>query len=297
MNNSLVFARISYPTSCGTVATQVLPVPLFDIKKISQISWYGLPCACCYNHSHWSPVGDYHSDESGNRVVHFCQCCDAIICRSCAYYITQNRDGPKLGCAWCGSDVDPDSVTRTLTNEEQSSPWFQCYSIADRNIRDLLCQRWGNSMRITYPGHDVSKLYWADVVSSMGWRFFVGLEDLLMGQHRSQSRLLMALMDINRIFPVHHPQNHRQLAVRDYSNFHQLPDEMQFVYHRSRRHVIVTRLSLWMISRLLRGFPLAFFYLRRYVLSKSSQELMASLGICELCDPLDFSDDTMQSDC
>ena len=152
-------------------------------------------------------------------------------------------------------------------------------------------------MSMTYPGMSVSELYWADMVNSMGWRFFVGLEDLLTVQHPSQSRLLVALMDMNKNIPFHHPQNHRQLSVCDYTNFLQLPDEMQFVYHRSRRHVIVTRLSLWMISRWLRRIPAAFFYLRRYILSRSSQKLMASLGICELCDPPEFSDDTMQSDC
>jgi len=292
-----IYLRSSYSTSCGTVQTVLYQGPLFDLQKVLRTSWYGLPCACCYDHSHWSPVGDYHSDRNGNRVVHLCQCCDAIICRSCAYYITQNQDGPKLGCAWCGSEVDPNSVTRTLTYEQQNSPLFQYYAIADRNICNLLGPRWGNSMSMTYPGMSVSKLYWADMVNSMGWRFFVGLEDLLTVQHPSQSRLLVALMDMNKNIPVHHPQNHRHLSVRDYIAFHQLPVEMQFVYHKSRRHVIVTRLSLWMISRWLRRIPAAFFYLRRYILSRSSQKLMASLGICELCEPPEFSDDTMQSDC
>jgi len=287
MNNRNTLARQSIPGRNGVVQTFLHLLPPFDLSRILQVSWYGLPCACCYDHSQWSPISEYYSDTSGRRAVHFCHHCNAIICRSCAIYITGNRDGQQLGCAWCGSEVDPNSMTFFLSDVEQNSPSFQCYAQANENIR-FLCQNWANSMRITYQGHSVSELYWADMVRSIGWRFFADLKDLLTVQHPSQFRFLMSLMNNNQFS---HSRNYEQLALVGYTNFKQLPDHMQFVYHKSRRDVLKARLSEFMISAIPRA---SFFFLRRSILSKISRNLLAALGICPCeAQEIDFSDESM----
>lgn len=295
MNKHNTLARQSLTDRDGYVETNHLPVKCFDFSSILEISWFGLPCACCYNHSQWSPISQHYSDTSGRRVVYLCHHCDAIICRICALYIIANRDEQQLGCAWCGSVVDPNFMTRELSIEEQNLPSFRCYANANENIRNWLCQKWPNSMRITHPKYRLSDLYWTDMVNSMGWRFFADIKVILTVQHPKQFRFLMSMMMKDTFSRF---QDYQQFAVECVTDFKQLPEHMQTVYHKSRRDRIIVQLSMFLTSRMIKrnSIPKAsFFVLRRTILSKFLWKLSAALGICDPSEDqeIDFSDDTI----
>ena len=259
----------------------------FDLKSLLEASCIGLPCACCYELSRRS-AGDYHYDENGRKVQHFCDHCKAVICNDCLRYIMDNHGGQQLGCRWCGSDI---SRTMCSSHEKEILSRETCH--ANSNILIFFC-----TLGRIFPNQTILKVFWADIVTSIGWRFFIDFDVRMLMAHPTQFGLLMTMMIRNsfsrfRDFQPVLPSFHRQ--------FSELPDDMRSLYRRSRLFKITHSFSIFLTykltdSRFRRQYSLTI----QRVLAKSAEILTARLGICDIeeydqCD-LDVYDQNDLSD-
>ena len=277
MDNT-VFVLYSLPNRNGTVTSYPYEVKRLGIFKVLTRSYVGLPCSFCYE-SRISPADDFYY-QNGERSVHFCGNCRAMICRECAWNIQQYHGEQELGCRWCGEVLRMD--TCLLSNEEQKDPSFQCYDLAHQNIKGILTQ-WCHSMHRTYEVHDLSKIFWTNMVDLIGWCFFSRIDFLLEHQHPNQFRLLVSMMLKNAF------SRFQQDALRSYSQFYQMPGDMRFVYRQSRKSAIIHHFS-FMIARRLTANPrtyASYMHLIRYLLAKFAQRLAYGLAICDLTEDLE----------
>lgn len=299
-NEKTVFTLHSLPGRDGTVKSYPYQVELLGIRKVLTRCHIGLLCPCCYE-SRNSPAEDFYY-QNGKRRVHFCGNCRAMICRECAWNIQQYRGKQELGCRWCGEVLRLD--TCLLSNEQEKDPSFQCYDLAHQNIKGILTQ-WCHSMHRTYEVHDLSKIFWANMVDLMGWRFFSRLDFLLEHQHPNQFRLLVSMMlknafsrfqqDTLRSYSQFYQMPgdmcfiYRQDALQSYSQFYQMPGDMRFVYRQSRKSAIIHHFSFMIARRLTANHRTYTFYmhLSRYLLAKFAQRLAYGLSICDLTEDLE----------
>jgi hypothetical protein len=286
-NEKFVFTLHSLPGRDGTVKSNPYQVELLGIRKVLTRCHVGLPCSCCYE-SRNSPADNIYY-QNGKRSVHFCGNCRAMICRECAWNIKQYRGEQELGCRWCGEVLRLD--TCLLSNEQETDPSFQCYDLAHQNIKGILTQ-WCHSMHRTYEVHDLSKIFWADMVDLIGWRFFARLDFLLEHQHPNQFRLLVSMM-LKNAFP-----RFRQEVLQSYSRFYQMPGDMCFIYRQSRKSAIIHHFSFMIARRLTANNRTcaSYMHLIRYLLAKFAQRLAYGLAICDLTEDLTASCIDM-SDC
>jgi hypothetical protein len=285
MSNRQVSARASISGPGGYVITTIHPRPCFDFLSLLVASWFGLPCACCYETNRWSPAGDYHYDKNGRFIQSFCDHCNAVICNSCSYYIMDNHGGQQLGCRWCGGDI-----SRTMCSSHEKEFLSLETSRANSNIRNFFCKL-GTVFSRIFPNQNISQVFWADIVSPIGWRFFIDFDVRLIMAHPTQFGLLMSMMirnsfsEFQRLQPVL-PSFHRE--------FSELPNHMGSLYRKSREFVITHSFSVLLTykltdSRFTRKYSLT---ILRRVLAKEAEKLTARLGICDLeeYDQNDLSD-------
>ena len=275
-----VFTRTSFSGPGGNVITTIHYRPFFDFLSLLVASWFGLPCASCYE-NRWSPAGDYHYDKDGRLVQSFCGRCNALICNDCSRYIMDNHGEQQLGCRWCGSDI---SFTMCSSHEKEILSLET--SRANTNILNFF-SRLGR----LFPHQTILQFFWADIVTSIGWRFFIDFEVRMIMAHPTQFGLLMSMMIRNSFsgFP-----RFQQVLPSFHRQFSKLPDHMRSLYRKSREFVITHSFSVILTYKLTDSlFPRHYLLtILRRVLAKKAEKLTARLGICDLeeYDQNDLSD-------
>jgi hypothetical protein len=182
-----------------------------------------------------------------------------------------NHGGQQLGCRWCGSDI-----SRMMCFSHEKEFLSLETSRANSNIRIFFCK-----LGRIFSNQNISQVFWADIVTSIGWRFFIDFDVRTIMAHPTQFGLLMSMMIRNsfsgfpRFQPVL-PSFHRQ--------FSELPDHVRSLYKKSREFVITHSFSVLLTckltdSRFGRQYSLT---ILRHVLAKEAEKLTARLGICDL---------------
>jgi len=251
--------------------------PNFCLLSLEKVAIRGFPCACCSNDwvcLHQSPLSDVLF-ENGKRRISSCPTCAALICNQCSYQVERFPE-QQLGCKWCGNRVFPPCFS-LLSHKEQTSIHFTQYKVADQNIKSVLNQ-WGCMMRIAYRGYDISKVFWANMINRIGWRFFVNIDTLILEQHPRQFRLLMSMM-MKNAFPS---SQHRIAALQSYVGFGQMHSDMFFMYRGARRLLVHTH-SVFLTDRIVKRNPKQsckwVLVLRQRLLSMWCRMLVLGLGI------------------
>ena len=275
MNRDKVFVLHSLPGAGRRVESHPRQVELFDLLQILKLSGFGLPCGCCYASHSASPVEDFYY-QTGKRLVNFCANCSAMICRECSWHIMRYQGEQAVGCKWCGEDLRLD--TRLLSSKEEKDPSFLCYTRANENIKGIMI-RWCHSMHDTYKDHELSKIFWANMINQEGWRFLVKFDILVVHQHPNQFKLLNWMMLKSAFSEFQNCTYIRQEALRSYSQFYQMPHDMQFLYRRSKDSAIIHKLSFVIAKKMTAMYSTI---LSRYLLAKYAQRLAHSLAICDL---------------
>ena len=273
MTKDNVFILHSLPGAGGCVESHPRQVELFDLQQILILSGFGLPCGCCYASHSASPVEDFYY-QTGKRLVNFCTNCSAMICRECSWHIMRYQGEQAVGCKWCGEDLKLD--TRLLSSKEEEDPSFLAYTRANENIKGIMI-RWCHSMHNTYKDHELSKIFWSNMINREGWRFLVKFDILVAHQHPNQFRLLVSMM-------LKNASSRFQKALRSYHQFYQMPGDMRFVYRRSKDSAIIHKLSFVIAKKMTAKF---YMHLSRYLLAKFAQRLAHGLAICDLTEDLE----------
>jgi hypothetical protein len=273
----------SFTSENGKLIHTLYPQNLFDFSSLVELKENGLPCGCCYRLGKWSPASDFRVNKKGRHVQSFCDKCHAIICSSCSFYITGNHGGQQLGCRWCGQ-----VISRKMCFSVENDFLTRETSLANRNIR-IFCKL-GNVFSRIFPNQNISQVFWAGIVSPIGWRFFIDFDVRLTMQHPTQFGLLMSMMIRNSFSRFAYsqpvvPSFHRQ--------FSELPDHMRSLYRKSREFVITHSFSVLLTCKLTDSrFPHQYsLMIQRRVLAKEAEKLTARLGICKILELPDFSDD------
>lgn len=281
MSDRQVFTRTSFPGPGGYVIINIYPSPCFDFLRLLVVSWFGLPCACCYE-NRWSPAGDYHYDENGRLVQSFCGCCNAVICNDCSRYIMDNHGGQQLGCRWCGTNI---SRMMCFSHE------MELLSLETSRANTNILKFFGRLGRL-FPHQTILQFFWADIVTSIGWRFFIDFDVRMIMAHPTQFGLLMTMMIRNSFSEFPHLQ---PVLPSFHQQFGELPDHMRSLYMRSRVFKITHSFSVLLTCKLTdscftRQYSLT---IQRRVLAKSAERLTDRLAICDLdkYDPTEYDED------
>jgi len=266
----------------GSLVYVLATEPPFSLKKIHQISFHGLPCACCDGNIRRirAPTRMISTCifQDGKRKVCFCPNCDAMVCDRCSNTISHNPVTQQAQCKWCTGNLHP--INRQfLTYEQQRDPSFQLYSKAQKNITGV-SRDWMNAMYKSHRRDYLSKNFWTPLMETIGWRFFVGLDFLVEEQHKRQFKLLMSNMAMRKIHKLHQ----RRLRNSSYANFKKMPEPKQVLYKQCRTNAINHGFSTVLILRLTKYFshPNCFSTLNAYVSGGNAKKLAVGLGICKI---------------
>jgi len=256
--------------------------------------WYrGLHCGACPDNNELTPLTTVNYDENGNRVVHSCPSCQAIICHSCAIEIIHGHGAEQVGCRWCGNQLSA-ITTMYFSPDDQSSGFLERYANANDNIRENF-GLWQKCMNRAYPGFDFEKICWKNRMNSDGWEFFIDFNSFLTEQLPNQFGMLISMMMRNSFAklspqPVIHPSC---------SRFLQMPPHKKFVYLQTSNFAHMHSFSLFLTSVMTtKRYRSDLLIMRQYLLSNYAKRLMLILGICRLVDerdPFDF-DPNQESD-
>lgn len=249
----------------------------FGLSDLGKVARYGFPCAYCFDELSFFqniPLSDF-SFENGKRRISSCPTCAALICNQCSFQIERFPD-QQLGCKWCGNTLSPPRCS-LLSREEQTSTPFTQYQVAEQNIKGILDQ-WFCMMSYAHRGYDISKVFWANMVNRIGWRFFVNIDTLILQQHPSQFRLLISMM-MKNAFPS---SQHHIAALQSYVRFSQMHADMFFIYMQCRRLLVHTH-SVFLTCGIIKRNPKQnckwVGVLRQRLLSMLCRELFLGLGI------------------
>ena len=241
---------------------------VFTVEQIFKVqSFTGLACACC--------------DEPQNttctcmdsKIVFFCPYCQAILCNTCAISTHMVR------CSWCSYEIYS-PLCKAFSITEQDEWGYQMYNVANKNL--LKSHGWFVEMHSSHPNFQFSDIFWANIVTNMGWRFFLYSNFLLRDQHPIQYNMLLTMMKLNterKILPCVQFQNFRRSLHDSISSFKAMDDRQQFVYQKARGLMIMHRFAIHLIGHF-KCPKLSF--LMRFVLSKYEKKLLLGLGICKI---------------
>ena len=252
---------IKMSSGLGTVKN---PYDFFGVMGSSFLR--RLQCASCAA----SALAIHEYDETGNRVVHLCGCCHAIVCRSCV----DHEIFQFAGCSWCYINCGQ------LTSVSLPAKQLECYERTKINIAYLL-NKWQMCMQRTYPAFNIRRMRWTKRVQNEGWRFFEILDFTLNEQHPNQFGMLISIMIKNAFAkcyssqPVIHPSCSRFLRMD--------PDN-QFVYMQTLSFVYMHNFSLVLTSALTKKCHKYSVTMKRYLLSNFAKRLLQTLGICRMVD-------------
>jgi hypothetical protein len=258
-------------------------------------NWYwGLHCGACPDNIIWSPIETVECDENGNRMVHFCPSCQAIICHSCAIEIIHGHGAEQVGCRWCGNQLSG-ITTMYFSPDDQSSGILEPYVSANDNIREYF-GLWQKCMNRAYPGFDFEKICWKNRMISDGWKFFIDFNSFLTEQLPNQFGMLISMMMRNSYVKIYYSQPVIHPSCR---RFLQMPPPKDYACVQTSNFAHMHSLSLFLTSAMMtKRYRNNLLVMRRYLLSNYAERMMLILGICRLVDerdPFDF-DPNRESD-
>lgn len=248
---------------------------LTGVQFFSSYQLYSLPCAIC-DKRYPTVCLSRHIEKD----IHFCPHCHAFICEECACMLHTYQQAQETECKWCNSKVLPTyskKIPRECT-EEKFDEDFGKYTKASSNISEM--REWYAAMYRTHqPKFNFPKLFWLDMIDTMGWRFFIEIDFLLKQQHPIQCRLFLSIMkDSSSRMRFPGKFDFQRESIDSMKMFRIMSDENQFSYPNAQKIVIMHSLSMFAMRRL--TYPNSFALTMKYLHSNFGEKLFLGLGIC-----------------
>jgi hypothetical protein len=248
---------------------------LNGFQFFSSYQLFSLPCAIC-DKRYPTVCLSRHIEMD----IHFCPHCRAFICEECVDIIYTYQQARETECKWCNSKVLPTytkKIPRECT-EEKFDQDFGEYTTASSNISEM--REWYAAMYRTHqPKFNFPKLFWLNMIDTMGWRFFIEIDFLLKQQHPIQCRLFLSIMkDSTSRMRFLRNQTFQRESIDSMQMFRMMAIEQQFSYPNAQKIVIIHRLSVFAMKRFMcqNSFALTM----KYLLSNLGERLFLGLGIC-----------------